>query len=169
MGSTISGVCLTTHGYLVFNAGDSRVYRFRNSILKPLTRDDSLTTLAIEAGQMTFDEAEVSNARHTLTNCLGSHSFQLTVNAGPELRDNDVLLICSDGLYDLVPHERLEELLAGSQEMGNLIADLRNEAMAEGGHDNISIILIHSDILEDERDIEESGEEPEDQAAEATQ
>ncbi|OEU66982.1 MAG: hypothetical protein BBJ57_05180 [Desulfobacterales bacterium PC51MH44] len=165
MGSTISGVCLTPYGYLVFNAGDSRVYRFRNGVLKPLTRDDSLTTLAVEAGHMSLAEAQASEARHTLTNCLGSTSFKITVNPGPELRDNDILLICSDGLHDLVPHERLEELLLSSQDMENLIGSLCNEAVINGGHDNISIILVRSDILEEEENIKE----PEGQVSEAVE
>lgn len=149
MGCTLAGVCLIPSGYLVFSAGDSRVYRLRNSMLKPLTEDDTLTNIAVRAGQMSLEEAAESESRHTITNSLGGPSFNLKISQGPELRDNDIILICSDGLHDLVSKERLSELLAANESLDIIAQKLTDEAMSNGGHDNISVIVIRSDIFED--------------------
>ncbi|MCP4149665.1 MAG: serine/threonine-protein phosphatase [bacterium] len=142
MGSTLSGICLLPGGYLVYNAGDSRVCRIRNGVLKPLTNDDTVTGLAIEMGEMSFAEAEQSDRRHTITNSLGSRSFNLNVKKGPELRGGDTILICSDGLHDMVDNDRLEALLKPGDSAGENAVSLLHEAIANGGKDNISIIVI---------------------------
>jgi len=146
-GCTLSGVCLTPMGYLVFNAGDSRVYHFRSGILKLLTKDDSVTALAVAAGQLTPEEAELSPVRHTLTNCVGSHSFHLAIHQGmelPDFIDQDLILICSDGLHDLVSHDELEKILSISQTEDLIATKLVEQAISQGGHDNISVILIRA-------------------------
>jgi PPM family protein phosphatase len=149
MGCTLSGVCLTPHGYLVFNAGDSRVYRFRH-LLTLLTRDDTVTELRASVGGLTYAEAEASDARHTLTNCLGSEDFRLAMAPGRELRDNDRLLICSDGLHDLVKDDEMNTILGSSSSLEVVCSQLANGAIANGGQDNISLILVHSDVEEKE-------------------
>lgn len=148
MGCTISGICITPSGYLVFNAGDSRVYRYRSGILKPLTNDDTITNLAVQAGYMSFQEAQNSDSRHTITNSLGSQSFQLKIESGPELRDNDLLLICSDGLHDMIEYDQLESLLEMNETVEDLSKRLVHQANQNGGYDNISVILIRSDVFE---------------------
>lgn len=141
MGCTLSGVCLNRWGYLVFNAGDSRVYRFRDGILKPLSSDDTVTNQAVLSGQMDFREAETSDHRHTLTNSMGVPSFMFTVSPGPELRAGDILLICSDGLHDLVDDDMLETLIHREKDMEKAACALEQLALENGGADNISIIL----------------------------
>lgn len=144
MGCTLAGICLTPQGYIVFNAGDSRVYRYRNGILKPLSKDDTLTAMAVAAGRMTLEEAEQADARHTLTNCLGSSTFELRIEPGPELREQDLILICSDGLHDLVAHEELESIISQGETPEAVIYGLVSKAIEQGGHDNISIIVLNN-------------------------
>ena len=148
MGATLTGICLMGSGYLVFNAGDSRVYRCRNATLKQLTRDDSVTARAVRDGVMSHEEAESSAARHTLTKCMGSASFSIDIQAGPELRDDDLILICSDGLHDMLSYEELEAIFQSSSDIDVLIEVLFDAAFENGGDDNISIILLHTDIHE---------------------
>ena len=64
MGCTLAGVALMGREYVVFHAGDSRVYRFRHGALRPLTEDDTVVALAVRNGRMTPQEAENSPARH---------------------------------------------------------------------------------------------------------
>ncbi|OSM00337.1 PP2C family protein-serine/threonine phosphatase [Magnetofaba australis] len=143
MGCTLSGACLTPHGYWVFNAGDSRVYRLRNGLLRLLTLDDSATRMAMDAGQLSQDQAEQSGQRHVLTNHVGLASFQCRIEPGPELRGGDVLLVCSDGVHDLLGESRMEALCAADdaplERMGQALLDA---ATAAGGHDNQSVILL---------------------------
>ncbi len=141
MGCTLTGVCLLADGYLVFNAGDSRVYRFRQGSLTCLTRDDSMASLVVEAGAMTAEEAARSPIGHTLTNCLGSRDFRVEIQGGT-WRAGDLLLACSDGLYDMVSDQRIGELLAGQEPLERLAETLVDAALAAGGNDNISVILL---------------------------
>jgi protein phosphatase len=150
MGCTISGVCITSSGFLVFNAGDSRIYRYRNGFLTLLTKDDTVTNLAVQLGRMGYEDAQRSDARHTLTNSLGSQSFYLKVETGPEIRDNDIILICSDGLHDLVEQDSLEGLIGKNGTVEDIANRLLQQAIQNGGHDNVSIILIRSDVIESE-------------------
>jgi protein phosphatase len=158
MGCTLTGVCLMPSGYLVFNSGDSRVYRFRSGFLKQLTDDDTLVNLAVKAGQMTYEEAEQSSTRHTITNSIGYADFRLKCSPGPELRDGDRLLICSDGLHDLVSIEVMERIIE-QHEPEQATAALIAAAKENGGNDNISIILM-AYIQEPIILAEKTGEEP---------
>ena len=144
MGCTLTGVCLVTGGYLVFNAGDSRVYRFRQGSLECLTRDDSMASLVVEAGAMTAEEAARSPIGHTLTNCLGSREFQLKVEERT-WRDGDLLLACSDGLYDMVSDDDIREILSRDPVLETRNESLVEAALAGGGNDNVSIVLIATD------------------------
>lgn len=141
MGCTLTGVCLLADGFVVFNAGDSRVYRFRQGVLECLTRDDSMASLVVEAGAMTAEEAARSPIGHTLTNCLGSHEFRLNVQE-QTWRDGDLLLACSDGLYDMVSDERIQAILSRPASLGDRTESLVEEALANGGSDNISIVVV---------------------------
>lgn len=142
MGCTLTGVCLRGGGYLVFNAGDSRVYRFREDALELLTHDDSMASLVVEAGAMTREEAARSPIGHTLTNCLGSREFVLKVQDASVWRDGDLLLACSDGLYDLVSDERIAELLRRRAPLEQTAEGLVAAALEGGGNDNVSVVLI---------------------------
>jgi len=150
MGCTITGVCLIPSGYLVYNAGDSRVYRYRNGILKTLTNDDTVASQAVQSGQMSFRQAEESHQRHTLTNSLGTASFNLRVKKGPELLEGDMILICSDGLHGLVDHDRLESLLNPNESAETNVLKFLQEALHKGGIDNISVIVLVLKTIEKE-------------------
>ena len=146
MGSTLSGICLMGERYWVVNAGDSRVYRYRNGQLKPLSNDDTLAARAVRSGAMTFEQAAHSPDSHILTNYLGAADFSLAVDSGPALRDADSLLICSDGLYDMVDDDTLAGCLQQFNASGVSCADQAGRLIAlaneRGGRDNISLILM---------------------------
>ncbi len=143
MACTLAGICLIGAGGLVFHAGDSRVYRFRNGALKQLTQDDSLAMATAESGRMTIPEAEASPAAGTITNCIGSRSFTLTIHDLAALRHGDRLLICSDGLHGELRHDQIEAALgemSSPEAAANILLDA---AVQAGGRDNVSIICIH--------------------------
>lgn len=142
MGCTLAGVCLIPEGYFVFNAGDSRVYRYRNGILKLLTQDDTVYNLAVRTGQIRPGDSSPPESHHTLTNCMGLPSFQLQVDNGPALIEGDILLICSDGLYNMVELGEMETLLKSFREIEQVGHELISQALKQGGGDNISLILV---------------------------
>lgn len=146
MGSTLSGICLLGERYWVLNAGDSRVYRYRNGMLKPLSSDDTLAAKAVRSGAVSFEQAAHSPDSHILTNYLGAAEFSLSVESGPGLRSGDSLLICSDGLYDMLDEDSLAACLQRFNESGFSVTQQVEQLVAlaneRGGRDNISLILM---------------------------
>lgn len=128
MGCTLTGVLWHYGRTWMVNAGDSRTYRFRGGVLRQLTTDDT------ESG-ITGDP----DAGQLLLNCLGGGcKGSLAVeDLDGKLLPGDTLLICSDGLYDMVPEEDVEEALSG----GAGAVDLYRMSCEAGGADNTSIII----------------------------
>ena len=128
MGCTLTGIVWHYGKMWLVNAGDSRTYRYRNGMLRQLTIDET------ERG-ITGDP----NAEIYLLNCIGAgQEGRLTIiDMEGKLLEDDILLICSDGLTDMVTDEQLEEAL----EEGNTAADLYRLACEGGGVDNVSVIL----------------------------
>lgn len=151
MGCTLAGICLTMQGFLVFNSGDSRVYRYRYPHLKLLTEDDTVTQIAVRNGKMTIAEARRSEQRHRLTNFLGYTHFSCKINEHLILREQDIILICSDGLHDLVSDNEIEAILDNkNNSLPNMGQQLAKLALKKGGYDNISLILVRLDNSEQE-------------------
>lgn len=129
MGCTLTGV-VWHHGKVrAINAGDSRAFRFRNGILRPLTTEDTERGLTGDPSASKF-----------LLNCVGGGcEGRLTIESlDGKLMEGDRLLICSDGLTDMVAEDEIEAILNDGQEtMGTLL----RTACENGGSDNISIIL----------------------------
>ena len=128
MGCTLTGVIWHYGRTWLVNAGDSRTYRFRDGLLRQLTTDET------ERG-ITGDP----DASKLLLNCLGGGAEgRLAVDdLEGKLLKGDVLLICSDGLCDMVSDEELEAALTD----GATASDLLRLACEAGGADNVSIIL----------------------------
>ena len=131
LGCTLTGVIwIGSRTYLV-NAGDSRTYRLRSGILKQLTTDDT------ERG-ITGDE----NASKLLLNAIGGGSHgRLTVeDITDRIMEGDTILVCSDGLTDMVDDEGIEEILCSDERPAERLVETANR---NGGADNISVIVAH--------------------------
>ena len=128
MGCTLTGVIWHYGKTYLVNAGDSRTYRFRDGFLRQLTTDET------ERG-ITGD----NNASKLLLNCIGGgcEGYLRISSLDGKLLPGDILLVCSDGLSDMVSDDAIEEALAN----GATAEDLFNMACEGGGVDNISIIL----------------------------
>jgi len=128
MGCTLTGIVWHYGRLWLVNAGDSRTYRYRNGMLRQLTIDET------ERG-ITGDP----NAEKYLLNCIGAgQDGRLTIiDMEGKLLEDDILIICSDGLTDMVTDEQLEEALGE----GANAANLYRLACEGGGVDNVSVIL----------------------------
>jgi protein phosphatase len=145
MGTTITGLALVeTPGgdrLMVFNVGDSRVYRLSAGDLVQVTTDHSEVQELVEAGVITRDEARIHPRRNIVTRALGTtppcrpDRWLLSAIAG------DRYMACSDGLYSELTDERIAVLLASGHPQGAAEA-LVAAAEAAGGHDNITVIVI---------------------------
>lgn len=145
-GCTLTGVIWIGSGIFLINAGDSRTYRLRDGMLKQLTQDDT------ERG-LTNDE----NASKLLLNAIGGGSHgRLTVeDISDRILEGDMILVCSDGLTDMVSEEDIEHIMCNSSRPADELVELAN---FNGGADNISVIA----ALAGDAEFQDNDEEYED-------
>ena len=142
MGSTICGLFFRGSSVLAFYAGDSRIYRWRNGVLALLSKDDARPGLIAERAGMSLEEA-VESGSATITNYIGTPALEPHVAGDWEIATDDIYLICSDGLYGMVPKQLMAAVLENSStslvEKGR---QLNRKAIEAGGCDNISLVLV---------------------------
>jgi protein phosphatase len=137
--STVAGVYGRT--LFVGQVGDSRAYLMRGGRIKQITKDQSLVSKLIEAGQLTEEEAETYEHSHIILQALGTSDTVSVDLSFIDLRQGDTVLLCSDGLSGLVSAEQMRQVLAAHDEPMECckrLTDLANEA---GGHDNVTVIV----------------------------
>ena len=144
MGTTVViGVFMDARVF-VGHVGDSRCYRLRGATLRRLSRDHSWLHVQIDAGVISAEQAKFAPNKNLITRALGVEpSVLLEVNEF-DAETGDLFLLCSDGLSDMVPDETLAGIL---QSVGSLewkAARLVEAANANGGRDNISVILVQA-------------------------
>jgi protein phosphatase len=142
MGTTVVAA-LTSGGrpQMTFaSVGDSRIYLIRGGAILQLTRDDSWLNLSWDAA--TMDDSTRASMKHVLTKALGSRDDVDFETATQDLNDGDVVLLCSDGLTNMLADRRILEIVsANGTDLYRACDKLVAAANAEGGRDNISVIL----------------------------
>ena len=143
MGATLTAAALTGGGWLDFiQVGDSRAYLIRQSEIKLATKDQSLVQQLVDVGQISEEEAETHMFRNVILQALGAQAELAPVVGRVQLRQGDVLLLCSDGLSGKLRAEDIRQIVAESR--GDLAAaceELVREANRRGGEDNITVVL----------------------------
>jgi protein phosphatase len=145
MACTLSGALLHRDEYLVFNAGDSRVYRYSHGVLRQMTEDDSMVAEAVRNGDLTHAEARESEYRHFVTNAMGSNTFQLRLGERQSLALGDALVVCSDGLHNVVSLGRIERILAEYGTAKGRCRALVEAASESGDYDDLSVIIVNTE------------------------
>ena len=130
MGTTLVGLAYYGSDFFTLNCGDSRLYRFRQGVLTQLTTDHSLSNM-------------MGTEKHSsvITNCIGggcNSSYFDIMRITDDLKDQDVYLICSDGLSDMLPDQALQTLVANGADAVSLC----DAAIAAGGFDNVSCCVV---------------------------
>ena len=143
MGTTIVMALFQKKSVILASVGDSRIYRFRKGELKQVTTDHSLVQEMIDNGYMSEEEAQNSTNRNLITRALGiAEEVEVDVNKH-RTEKGDIYLLCSDGLSDMVTDDIIFSTLVKSRDnlkrAGN---DLIQLAKENGGHDNVSVILV---------------------------
>lgn len=142
MGATLACLLLDSWdpGFAaVFHAGDSRVYRWRASQLEQLTNDHTLAAAEnVEESSLPKDQQGV------LTNVLGIASDFYLERLSCDVMMGDVFLLCTDGLYRMVPEESLKRILSQAWSVDASVTAqlLQAEALSFGGHDNCTVIVV---------------------------
>lgn len=143
LGCTVTTALIQNNQAYIANVGDSRTYLLRNGDLRPITKDHSLVARLVEAKQIEPDDVYSHPQRNLIYRSLGAGHKTVEVDVFHEtLYPNDILLLCSDGLWEMV---RREDLLRTLSDKGNLqkICDtLIDLANANGGEDNITAVVV---------------------------
>jgi protein phosphatase len=141
MGSTICAVGTTGDGGLaVVNVGDTRAYLCRDGSLQQLTEDHSVVSDLVRTGQLSPEEAVSHPMRGVLTRALGSGPRVDVYGVVQAAAPGDRLLLCSDGLSNDVDEEEIAALMA-SDDVAVAADRLVERALANGGHDNVSVVV----------------------------
>jgi PPM family protein phosphatase len=144
MGTTMTMVYIVWPRAFVVHVGDSRCYLLRKGELAQITVDHTVSEMMVETGKMNREEARRSPMGHALWNVLGGRSNELAVDVYKlTLEQDDVLLLCTDGLYNMVPHETLQQLLNANTAAESACRKLVGQANENGGKDNITVIASH--------------------------
>jgi serine/threonine protein phosphatase PrpC len=144
MGTTMTAVLLWGPTAYVVNVGDSRTYMYREPDgLYQVTRDHSIVARLVEHGAITADQVYTHPKRNEIYRSLGNHpSVEVDTFTVP-VRVGDVLLLCSDGLWEMVRDFEIEEIVRASIPYSSQIcAMLVQAALNRGGKDNISVIAL---------------------------
>ena len=148
--TTISGVYAENSTFIIFNAGDSRVYRFRHKYVRQLTKDNSYVQDLIDLGEISFDEAKQHPQRNLINKCIGNEE---TVNpkitqADNEFIQGDIIMLCSDGISDVLSNMEIQEIIyrhKDEKDLSHCCEAIYQKALDNGSMDNLSVLLIRKD------------------------
>jgi serine/threonine protein phosphatase PrpC len=142
-----------TKSFYYVHVGDTRLYRFREGNLQKITRDHSIVGIKEDAGEMTEQEAMNHPHRNQILREVGSALHRLDdedfMDYGREdFLPGDMLLLCSDGLTDMVTSQQVTAILSTGQSLANKVKNLIALANEMGGHDNITVVLLKHQLTE---------------------
>lgn len=143
MGTTLTGALTVGFDAFIAHAGDSRAYLYRDQTLHRLTRDHTLAEQLVASGvAKSVNDASVADFRSVLINCLGGNLDDVDVDiCRVLLHDHDQLLLCTDGLTDMVSDAEIAHILAVPQTAQATSQSLIDAALASGGNDNVTAVL----------------------------
>lgn len=143
MGSTLTAALVFGKTAVVANLGDSRTYQMRNGTLTQITRDHSLVAGLLQAGVITADEVYTHPQRSVIYRSLGDKAEPQIDTFSAELAPGDRLVLCCDGVWEMVRHPDMESILLQYPNPQDACRALVTAANAAGGEDNISIIVVN--------------------------
>jgi protein phosphatase len=147
MGTTLTVACSVGKDLVIYHVGDSRAYLFRNNRLIRLTRDHTLAQDMADAGMIAPQEVEHHRLRHALTRVVGRSGGAVEAELQHlRLSDGDRLLVCTDGLTEMVPDADIAGVLAQVEGSEDACRVLLRRALDAGGNDNITVVLARYSI-----------------------
>ncbi len=142
MGTTMVLATIEGSEMTVANVGDSRLYLFEEGHVRQITHDHSYVEEMLRFGRINEDDAKMHPKKHYITRAIGAEE-KINVDFFEEnVHPGDRVLLCSDGLTNMVPDVQIEEVLAESVSAQNACETLIELANRHGGTDNISVIVI---------------------------
>jgi serine/threonine protein phosphatase PrpC len=142
MGTTLTLAYHYEAELLVIHVGDSRAYLFRDETLHQITQDHTVVAEMVRRGELDSAEARRHRLRHMITNVVGGTEVGVHAEAhSVELHRDDALLLCSDGLTEMLSHSDITEVMRGEPNPEIACMRLISLANERGGQDNITAIV----------------------------
>jgi protein phosphatase len=141
MGATVAAALIGEGRVITANIGDSRVYRSRQGHLEQVSVDDTIVASMLQKGLLSREEAANHPMRNVVTQAAGSHEEVELHLAEDTVESGDAILLCSDGLYRVVPEADFEALLGSGATAEACVEQLVSAANAAGGPDNVSAVV----------------------------
>jgi PPM family protein phosphatase len=146
MGTTLTVAYFLGEDLCIVHVGDSRAYVWRDGELHQLTRDHTLMDELVRKGQLRPDEVAGHRLRHVITNVVGGPDEGVEVEAHAlRVEAGDRLLLCSDGLTEMVPHEVIAAVLLAEPDPEVACTKLMAHANDAGGRDNVTAVVVRFD------------------------
>ena len=145
MGCTLVAAILEKDRFIAANIGDSRLYYFDGNTLKQITHDHSFVAELVRRGAITPEEAKVHPRRNLITRAVGTESRVSTDIFSCAWKENDMLLLCSDGLCGVLDDVEMAESLRNCTDLDATCALLIEQALYAGSRDNITVVLAKND------------------------
>ena len=143
MGTTLVATVFFQNRVSIGHIGDSRCYRLRADKFEQLTHDHSLLQEQIDSGMLTLEQAKYSLNKNLVTRALGIEAVVPADIAEYRVEAEDVYVLCSDGLTDMVDAEIVREIVASKRsDLAEAAAELIDVANQNGGRDNISVVVV---------------------------
>ena len=141
MGTTATAAIFDGTEAVLMHVGDSRGYLYRGEALYQLTDDHSVVAEMVRQGQLLPEEAERHRSRNIITRALGAEPDVEVDEVHVTLHDNDMLLLCSDGLSSLVRDVEMAQIITQATDTRQAVEHLVTAALEQGGNDNITVVL----------------------------
>ncbi|HAN44001.1 MAG TPA: Stp1/IreP family PP2C-type Ser/Thr phosphatase [Ruminococcaceae bacterium] len=141
MGTTVVAAVVIDNGVYIAHAGDSRLYKINKNEITQLTKDHSVVQILLDQGEITDEQAANHPKRHYITRALGAMPVIDIEYSEYLINEDDVLMICTDGLYNHLDKQTMAELTYESIRQ-NSAQPLINAANSRGGNDNITVAII---------------------------
>lgn len=142
MACTLIMAYIEGHEAYFINVGDSRAYIYRGGSLFRITEDHSYVNKLVSMGVMTRDEADAKKDNHVITRAIGADPNVEADYYRTGLADGDVIILCTDGMYNELSEEEIIKLIKEQSDMQELADDLVSSAADAGGSDNITCICV---------------------------
>jgi PPM family protein phosphatase len=136
MATTVAGVLVNNSSIIVFNVGDTRVYRYRLPYLKKLSMDHTAIN------ELKLDNT-VINVNGVITRCIGgNNAIPSIIDDDENFHDGDIYLLVTDGIYGFVEESKIQEIIVNASSLSSMAIDLFCEASKNQSNDNMSLIIL---------------------------
>jgi len=142
MGTTLVLATVFDGHLYVANVGDSRLYVANGAMLKQVTKDHSVVAELVRTGELDKDDAKYDKRKNMITRAIGAEETITPDYFDVEISGNEHILLCSDGLTNMVEDQEIFEILTSEETIESRANKLVERANANGGKDNVSVIII---------------------------